>query len=194
MTLAEYWERARKLDDLRAAQIISIDEHLRLRGELQNAVAAPLGIEPGFVPWLPKPEMCREEASDSIEYHFKFGEEHAIVPIEGKLLRHCGDRAKVIADTMACEFKELLKKFRQPPGLGEIAYAVFCSDPDVIAFATAKSESYGRGCVGPESDVRDPKQYERALRIAWERDENGWAARAQRRAWTLHQRLYGEAK
>jgi hypothetical protein len=72
----------------------------------------------------------------------------------------------------------------------QLARALFETDPEVVAFVRIVSESSAarewkgsetcpRGAVSPESRAQ------RAMQVAWDRDEQGWTTRSRQRAETM---------
>lgn len=77
-----------------------------------------------------------------------------------------------------------------------LAWALFCTDPDVITFVREKADAV---CIDRATTTRleyegqpttiecrveriDDKAFRRALDVAWRRDENGWSTAARKRA------------
>jgi hypothetical protein len=76
------------------------------------------------------------------------------------------------------------------PTVAQLARALFETDPDVVAFVNRVSDceiaAMRRGLAvamppGAAALV-DPRRRQRAMQIAWDRDEHGWSERAQARA------------
>lgn len=114
-----------------------------------------------FGTWCPPERMQEIKLSDPFEL-----EEDFYIPTNG--CSRCGFEA------CACDALGYTDEPKVDCTLSHLAQALFDTDSEVLAFVARVSEA---------EHAKDPSAAKkRALDVAWERDEHGWATRAHERA------------
>lgn len=121
-----------------------------------------------------KQQYRTEETADVITVPAgELGEIH----IDGKLLRMVKYTAKLemLAEAVAHEAGKLYEAKRtHVPTHEEYARALFEADPEVQTFIRNVAD----GVLRTEDPEFNLDAFDRAMRVAWQRDENGWRTRA----------------
>lgn len=150
------------------------------RFELAAPATEPAGVE--------KPVKARTEEAADIAYWGipRLGK----VSFDGRFIAQMKATGNVQAfgDAFAHEVGRLVRALPKPPGVEELARAMFESDPDVRRFIHETADA----------TLYDPKKWDvtqwdertrRAIDIAWERNERGWRDDCECRAKEILHRL-----
>lgn len=142
----------------------------------------------------PSASTTRSASGDVVEFHFRLGELHGAVAIDGRLMRHLGEKGQMGLDVMATEVRGMLDGYfsKEPPLTVErLALAEWRVDPEVSAYIDEASEYEDRIAAGALSAEADAHR-EQVAAIAWTRREPaGSRERAEQRAEAVLDRLRG---
>jgi hypothetical protein len=140
---------------------------------------------------------AKDYCGDSVSWPLKLDDEAvAEVRLDGRTLRALRGEELVSAvvsqvqGSITAEREHRERNARPTITESRLAWSVFCSDPEVLAFVRVVGE------VPPAEPAYDyasvaQQREDRALRIAWARNEKGWAHRARLRAHQMLRTLPG---